>query len=191
MDIRLKGEFVMRLFVKWTCLLLVIVLVAISFVGCGKKEASSASDGNYATTDAENAEKAASLIGTWQGSDHDGENIVRYLIIDEKGYWNICMNYATLEKAIKQMPDRYKSFPVTFTIDEPRNNSDHTGCFYEYVEGDSYVDQFSIDEDGNLTAKFASDVTFSQCTKSFEEVNDEAKDVFLTAQGVVLGELNK
>ena len=178
----------MKSFLKCICLLLAIVLVTVAFSGCGRKEEeSSPISSNNATSDAGNAEDAVSLIGTWQGSDHDGENIVHYLIIDEKGYWNVYMNQATLVRAIRQLPKQLVSFKKFREL----QNSDHTGCFYEYVESKSYADQFSIDEDGNLTAKFASDVVFSVSEKTYENVMAEAADIFENAQTVALSELNK
>lgn len=161
---------------KVLCLLLAATMV-FAIVGCGKDDtkaptSSSSENENEDTLDVD------TLIGTWQGSDHDEENVVHYLIFDENGYWNIYMNYPTLLRAIKQKSDQLVSFTVFLKL----QNSDHTGCFYEYVEDSSFVKQFVMDEDGNLMFAADEDVLFTQVSTESGEPSDEivaqARDLF-------------
>ena len=62
----------MRMFKKMMCLVLALLMAVCTF-GCGK-------------SNNENPNQPASYIGTWKGSDHDGEKVVHYLIFDEDGY---------------------------------------------------------------------------------------------------------
>ncbi|MBQ3259167.1 MAG: hypothetical protein IJA68_01455 [Clostridia bacterium] len=138
----------MRAFKRVLCLFLAWALTLCLF-GCGN----GGNDRDIGTDD------IASYIGTWKGSDHDGENVVHYLIFDEDGYWNVYMNYKSLVKAIRQLPEQL----VSFKIFRQLQNSDQTGCHFEYVknDGDShYVDAFSI-SDGHLVAKDNEDVLFT------------------------------
>ena len=80
------------------CLALAL-LMAVCIFGCGK-------------SNNETSNQPASYIGTWKGSDHDGEKVVHYLIFDEDGYWNIYMNHTSLVKAIRQLPEQLVSFKI-------------------------------------------------------------------------------
>lgn len=169
---------------KWLCFVLAMVML-FAFFGCKKKDEK---------TPAPNS-SVASYIGTWIGNDHDGENVVHYLIFDENGYWNVYMNATTLARAIRQMSDRYVSFKVTFTGESPRNNSDHTGCFYEYVSNSddaTYSDVYSINEDGCLVAKDNAELSFEKYSTHTgtpnEEMENEARDLFDRAWNVAHSE---
>lgn len=171
----------MKLFKKMSCLVLALLL-AVCLFGCGKK------DGGQ--TDA--PVDSSSYVGTWKGSDHDGENVVHYLIFDADGYWNVYMNYETLTKAIKQLPDQLVSFKIFRQI----QNSGQTGCHFEYVknEGESRCfDLFSFDDDGNLAAKDNADVTFVRVSDYAGEPDAtmvaESRDLFDRAREEAL--LNK
>jgi len=170
----------MRKRTQWVAMLLAMVMI-FSLMGCDKNKSSKKESSQTGET-----EKAdvTPYIGSWQGSDHDGENIVHYLVVDENGYWNIYMNYATLKTAIKQLPDRYVSFRVTFMIEEARNNSDHTGCFYEYREYDA--DEFSFNEDGKMVSKSMANVVFEEFSKNTGDpektIVEQAQDLFVSAQ---------
>lgn len=126
---------------KWISLALVAVLL-LSLCACGKNENKAQEGDNKAVVDTE------PYIGTWRASDHNGEDVVHYLIFDEKGYWNIYMNYSTLLRAIRQLPDQLVSFKMFCELQK----SKHTGCYYEYVEDIAFTDDFSIGENSRLTA---------------------------------------
>lgn len=139
----------MKKMAKILCFVLAMAM-ALSLCACGE------SNGGEKTDNAQDKER---YIGTWKGSDHDGENVVHYLIFDEDGYWNVYMNYKSLVKAIRQLPEQL----VSFKIFRQLQNSDQTGCRFEYIknDGDShYVDAFSI-YDGHLVAKDNEDVLFT------------------------------
>lgn len=151
------------------CLLAVIMLLALC--GCGENEGEQV----------DNTEAKAKYVGTWQGSDHDGENVVHYLIFDNEGYWNVYMNITTLTRAIKQLPDQLVSFKTFREV----QNSDHTGCFFEYVkdaDGVDYTECFSIDEEGQLTKNEETDVYFTKFSTHTGEPDEtmigEARDLF-------------
>lgn len=157
--------------------LLLAVTMVFMFVGCGKDDTKSPTSSS-SKDEEEEALDVDALIGTWRGSDHDGESVVHYLIFDENGYWNIYMNYSTLLRAIKQKSDQLVSFTVFLKL----QNSDHTGCFYEYVEDSSFTKQFVMDEDGNLMFATDEDVLFTQVSAASgepsEEVVAQARDLF-------------
>ena len=160
----------MNKWIKWICLLLVTVLV-LSVCGCHKEGASSA-DESKETVDLE------PYIGTWRASDHDGENVVHYLIFDEKGYWNVYMNFATLSRAIKQLPEQLVSFKVFCELQK----SNHTGCHYEYVEDIAFAEEFTIDKNGQLSGNGKDDVLFTKISvhsgEPSSDVVEEASDLF-------------
>lgn len=159
----------MKIFTKLLCLLLALVMT-LSLFGCGK---TASSDKNNKTV-----VEVEPYIGTWEGNDHDGENIVHYLIFDEQGYWNVYMNYGTLLRAIKQLPDQLVSFKVFRELQK----SEHTGCYYEYVEDIAFTEKFSIDPDNTLTSVGSAEVFFTKVsTHSGEPSSDvaaEARDLF-------------
>lgn len=173
---------------KLTKLISLLLAVALVFAlaGCGKDE--SPKKDSTKTTSAEKPDMS-SYIGTWQGSDHDGENVVHYLIFDEEGYWHVSMNYATLTRAIKQLPDQLVSFSVFCKV----QNSDHTGCYYEYIKYDD--DEFSMDKDGNVICKSMEDVLFTKVSDATGEpdgeIKTQAKDLFDRAREEALAELEK
>ena len=175
---------------KWISLVLALVL-AVSLVGCGKKSSDKKQPAKK--TEAVSKVDMSSYIGTWKGSDHDGEDVVHYLIFGKDGYWHVYMNHATLKKAIKQLPDRYVSFKVTFTMEDARNNSDHTGCFYEYVEYDA--DDFSFDKDGKVVSKSIENVLFEKVSEKTgepeESIVEQAQDLFIRARKDAMEELEK
>ena len=154
---------------KFVCLAMA-VLMLFSIAACGKDK-KNAKD--------EDPQKFEAYIGTWQSSDHDGENVVSYLIFDEGGYWKVHMNYAPLVRAIRQLPEQL----VSFSVFRKLQNSNHTGCFYEYIENDGvdYTDIFSIDEEGYLVGSDA-DVQFSKVSthsgEPSDEVVEQARDLF-------------
>lgn len=150
--------------------LLLVLVVMFSLVGCGKK--ASRDKNNKPVVDVE------PYIGTWRASDHDGEKVVHYLIFDEKGYWNVYMNYDTLLRAIKQLPEQLVSFKVFCELQK----SGHTGCYYEYVENIEYTEDFSIDEEGKMSSKEMEKVLFTKISTHFGEPSSnvvaEARDLF-------------
>ena len=160
----------MNKMLKVLCLVLVTVL-ALSLCACGGQDKSEKPD---------NTERKTAFIGTWKGSDHDGENVVHYLIFDNDGYWNVYMNYTTLTRAIKQLPDQLVSFKIFSQLQK----SGQTGCYYEYVkdEGVSYVDCFTIDGDGQLTENKNTDVYYTKISTHTGEPDEtmvnEARDLF-------------
>lgn len=176
---------------KWIALLLVMALM-LSVIGCGKnkdgKDEEAVKTPTTQSADEESPETEKPFyIGTWQGSDHDTENVVHYLICDKDGYWHIYMNHETLKRAIKQLPNQL----VSFTIFRKLQNSDHTGCFYEYVECTG--EEFSINEDGNIVLQSLEDVVFTKVSDEIGEPNDritaQAKDLFDRAREEALAEL--
>lgn len=180
----------MNKFKKWISLALTLLLV-VSMVGCGKEPSDKKQP--VKKTEAVSKVDMSSYIGTWKGSDHDGENVVHYLIFDKDGYWRVYMNYDTLKKAIKQLPDRYVSFKVTFAMEDARNNSDHTGCVYEYVKYDA--DEFSLDKDGKVVSKSMTNVLFEKVSEKTgepeENIVEQAQDLFIRARKEALEELEK
>ena len=170
---------------KWISLLLAVVLV-FALAGCGKDE--SPKKESTKTTSAAKPDMS-SYIGTWQGSDHDGENVVHYLICGEDGYWHVYMNRATLKRAVKQLPNQLVSFSVFCKV----QNSDHTGCYYEYVKYNG--DEFSKDKDGNVIFKSMENVLFTKVSKAAGEPDDkiveQAKDLFDCAREEALAELEQ
>ena len=168
----------MKKVTKSFCFLLAMLLL-LSLLGCGKKASKSDKKPSVADEETESVDMM-SYIGTWQGSDHDMENIVHYLIFDENGYWNVYINYATLKRAIKQMPERYVSFKITFEGEQPRNNSEHTGCYYEFVPYGK--DVFFMDDDGKVICESMKDVSFTKVSEEAGEpsgvVREQARDLF-------------
>ena len=154
---------------KWISLALVMVLL-LSLFGCGKK--ASPNKNNAASVDLE------PYIGTWRASNHNGERVVHYIIFDENGYWNVYMNYTTLLKAIKQLPNQLVSFKKFCEL----QNSDHTGCYYEYVEDSNYTDIFYIEEDGRMLSTEMDKVFLQKVSEHSGEpdadVVAEARDLF-------------
>ena len=153
---------------KMVCLLLAILL-ALSAVGCGK-------NGNKRNEQ----KKFEPYIGTWQGSDHDEENVVNYLIFDNGGYWKVYMNYTPLVKAIRQRPDQLVSFKIFCQLQK----SGQTGCYYEYVangNGTDYTNLFTIDGENALVGADAS-VRYTKVSthsgEPSEAVVSEARDLF-------------
>ena len=169
---------------KCLCLLLA-VLMAFCLFGCKKDEKNvkmNKEEAKAPVTEQDSVVDLTPYYGTWKGSDHDGEKVVHYLIFDENGYWNVYMNYVPLLKAIEQMPNMYVSFKV---FREERQNSDHTGCYYRYIENTdaaSYADLFTISEDGKLFAKDLEDVIFtfesSDCGEPSDKIAAEARGLF-------------
>ena len=154
------------------CLVMVLVM-ALCLFGCGKK-----GDG---TEQGDNAGEKVSYIGTWKGSDHDGEKVVHYLIFDNDGYWNVYMDYKSLVKAIKQLPGQLVSLKVFRKV----QNSAQTGCFFEYIkneDGNTYKDIFTIDDKGVMVGKDDAKVSFTKVSdyvgEPDETIVNEAKDLF-------------
>lgn len=167
----------MALIKKMMCLALAL-LMAVCIFGCGKS--------NNETP------KPASYIGTWKGSDHDGKNVVHYLIFDEDGYWNIYMNHTSLVKAIRQLPEQL----VSFKIFRKLQNSGQTGCHFEYVkntEDSHYEGLYFFDDMGNLVVKDNEHLHFTFVSDYVGEPNDtmveESRDLFDRARTEAL--LNK
>lgn len=159
----------MALIKKMMCLALALLMAVCTF-GCGK--------GN---SDNETPDQTASYIGTWKGSDHDGKNVVHYLIFDEDGYWNIYMNHTSLVKAIRQLPEQL----VSFKIFRKLQNSGQTGCHFEYVknsEDGHYEDVYLFDEEGNLVVRDNENVQFTLISDYVGEPDDtmveESRDLF-------------
>lgn len=161
----------MKNLTKSICLLLVAVLL-LTLAGCGKSEQGVTNDGAQSVVDTK------PYIGTWRGSDHDGENVVHYLIFDENGYWNIYMNYNTLLRAIKQLPEQLVSFKVFCELQK----SNHTGCYYEYVEDIAFAEDFSIDANGTMKAAASEDVFFTKISTHSGEPDShvvaQSRDLF-------------
>lgn len=153
---------------KVLCVLLAMWM-SVCFFGCGEKD-----------EDPAQADPASAYLGTWQGSDHDGENVVHYLIFDNDGYWKISMNYTPLVRAIKQLPDQLVSFKIFCKL----QNSGQTKCYYEYVEnGDvTFVDSYTITEDGIMTENSNSAVTYTKVSDHTGEpdatIVEQARDLF-------------
>ncbi len=169
----------MNRLVKWVSLLLAMVLM-LSLIGCDKKNSSSKKQ----ETEEEKVD-VTPYIGTWRGSDHDGENVVHYVVFDENGYWNIYMNYATLTPAIRQLSEQLVSLKIFCQVQK----SEHTGCYYEYVEGTEFAEQYVFDEDGLLTA---GDISFTKVSdhsgEPDESVETEARELFDRAREAALSE---
>ena len=153
---------------KSLCLVLAL-LIATCVFGCGQDNAK----------EAEPADLSA-YFGTWQGSDHDEENVVHYLIFDNDGYWKISMNYTPLVRAIKQLPDQLVSFKIFCQL----QNSGQTKCFYEYIKNDgiTYDDYYTIGEDGKMTESGNAEVTYTKISTHTGEPNGtivaQAQDLF-------------
>lgn len=148
----------------------IALLMLTSLLGCNKKETKK----ETASVD------TTAYIGTWQGGDHDGENVVHYLVFDENGYWNVHMNYAPLVKAITQLPGQLVSFKAFREV----QNSAHTQCYFEYVENTDqvhYIDLFSVNEEGVMSEKGA-EVQYARIAADSGELSsailDEARDLF-------------
>lgn len=156
----------MRRFTKCICLLLAVVMM-LSLFGCGKKDKKKTKPVNVEP-----------YIGTWQASDHDGENVVHYLIFDSNGYWNVYMTYSPLLKAIKQLPKQLVSFKVFCEVQK----SEHTGCYYEYAAGVDFVKEFYVDNDGKLHSTSDDEIVFTKISDDAGKPNDkvvsEARDLF-------------
>lgn len=159
----------MRMLKKMMCLVLALLMAVCTF-GCGRGKS------NNEVTD-----QPASYIGTWKGSDHDGKEVVHYLIFDEDGYWNVYMNYKSLTKAIKQLPEQLVSFKIFRKI----QNSGQTGCHFEYVkndEGSHYEDVFSFNDEGKLVMQNGEDVQFVLLSdyvgEPDEAMVEECRDLF-------------
>lgn len=178
---------------KWIALLLIMALM-LPMIGCGKDK--NGQDGHTEKNSATQPSvgeipetETPSYIGTWQGNDHDAEKVVHYLICDEDGYWHVYMNHETLKRAIKQLPNQLVSFMVFCKL----QNSDHTGCFYEYVE--CAGDEFSVDEDGTMMYTALDGIVFTKVSDETGEPNDnivaQAKDLFDRAREEALIELEK
>lgn len=154
---------------KMVCVALA-VLMLIGMVGCGKGKTGE---------EPVDPQKFAAYIGTWQGSDHDAENVVNYLIFDDGGYWKVYMNYTPLVRAIRQLPNQL----VSFSVFRKLQNSNHTGCYYEYVEngGVDYTDLYTLDEEGCLVGA-DENVRYSKVSGHYGEPSDEvveqARDLF-------------
>ena len=158
----------MRMFKKMMCLVLALLMTVCVF-GCGKGQSNDAS------------KQPVSYIGTWKGSDHDGEKVVHYLIFDEDGYWNIYMNHTSLVKAIRQLPEQL----VSFKIFRKLQNSGQTGCHFEYVKNtdDSHYESlYFFDDMGNLVMKDNENLQFTFVSDYVGEPNDtiveESRDLF-------------
>lgn len=156
----------MKKWIRFICLIMTFVIM-LSLFGCGKK-----------THKKEKPVNITPYLGTWQGNDHTGEDVVHYLIFDSNGYWNIYMNYDTLLRAIKQLPDQLVSFKVFCDVQK----SEHTGCYYEYIVGVDYVNDYYVNEEGRLCSTSADEVIF---TKLYDDVGEpnatvvsEARDLF-------------
>ena len=156
---------------KSICWLLVCAL-ALSLCACGKTQQSASGQSDHAVTDTKH------YVGTWRGSDHDGENVVHYLIFDENGYWNVYMNYGTLLRAIKQLPGQLVSFKKFCELQK----SKHTGCYYEYVEDIAYTEEFVIDANDRMTAVTSEDVFFTKISTHSGDPDSnvvaQARDLF-------------
>lgn len=156
---------------KWMCWLLVCVLT-LSLCACGRESKNPVDENGKPVVDVE------PYIGTWRADDHDGENVVHYLIFDEKGYWNVYMNYGTLLRAIKQLPDQLVSFKVFCELQK----SNHTGCYYEYVEDIAFTEDFSIDANSKMSAVAFEGVLFTKISTHSGDPSSavvaEARDLF-------------
>ena len=166
---------------KLLCLVMVLVM-ALCLFGCGNKGKDGAQSND--------AKETASYIGTWKGSDHDGEKVVHYLIFDNDGYWNVHMDYKSLVKAIKQLPEQLVSLKVFRMV----QNSAQTGCFFEYVkneDGESYKDIFTIDDNGVMIQKDNAKISYEKVSDYVGEPDEtivgEAKDLFDRARVEALG----
>lgn len=156
---------------KILCLALSVLMV-LCLCACGASNEGEITD---------NGQVDESYIGTWKGSDHDGENIVHYLIFDGEGYWNIYMNYTTLVRAIKQLPDQLVSFKIFCQLQK----SGQTGCYYEYIANDDstdYADRFVVNEDGQIVESGVENVAYTKISthsgEPEENIVKEASDLF-------------
>lgn len=163
----------MKKTIRLLCFVLA-VLMLVSAIGCGKKK-------TYKKDPLSTQQKLQQYVGTWQGSDHDGENVVHYLVFDEEGYWNIYMDLKPLTTAIKQLPDQLVSFKIFTQLQK----SGQTGCHYEYIKNDgniNYADYFTIDKDGRLAESGTSEVYFTRISEESgapaESIVSEARDLF-------------
>ena len=88
------------------------------------------------------------------------------------------MNYNTLKRAIQQLPDQL----VSFKIFRELQNSDHTGCYYEYVVDSDYTSEFYMGDDGRLRSTGAEELIYVKLYPDSGEPNDvvfsEARDLF-------------
>jgi uncharacterized lipoprotein YehR (DUF1307 family) len=152
---------------KLISFILAMVLL-LSLFGCGKK----------APNKGAKPVDMAPYLGTWQGSDHTGEDVVHYLIFDSNGYWKVYMNYDTLLPAIQQLPEQLVSFKVFCALQK----SSHTGCYYEYVEDKEFTADFYIDADDRLRSVEDDSIMFVKLYKDSGEPNAnvvaEARDLF-------------
>ncbi len=154
---------------KMLCFLLAMILM-LSLGACGEANGEKP----------DNSEAREDYIGTWKGSDHDGENVVHYLVFDNDGYWKVYLDYAPLVRAIKQLPDQLVSFKVFCRL----QNSGQTKCYYEYVEnGDlDYTTAFTLDADGKLKENIETEVVFTKISthsgEPDETVVQEARELF-------------
>ena len=162
----------MKKTIKFLCLALT-VLMMLSLCACGGQDGTNHTDDNDTERD--------SYIGTWQGSDHDGENVVHYLIFDGEGYWKIYMNYTTLVRAIKQLPDQLVSFKIFCQLQK----SGQTGCYYEYIANDDSTDcadRFVVNEDGQIVETGVENVAYTKISthsgEPEEAIVKEASDLF-------------
>ncbi len=163
----------MKKTIRLLCLVLAMLML-VSLVGCGKGK-------SYKKNPLSTQQKLQQYTGTWRGSDHDGENVVHYLVFDEEGYWNIYMNFQSLTTAVKQLPDQLVSFKIFTQLQK----SGQTGCYYEYVKNEgniNYADYFIIDEDGRLAESDKSDVHFTRISDESgapaESIVNEARSLF-------------
>ena len=166
-----KGMLRMKKMMKLLCLVMA-VLMALSLCACGGQDGSNKED---------NSQEKEKYIGTWKGSDHDGENIVHYLIFDGDGYWKVYMNYTTLVRAIKQLPDQLVSFKIFCQL----QNSGQTGCYYEYApngEDVDFTDMYTVNEDGLMTEVGIEGVTYTKMSTYSGEPDEtivaESADLF-------------
>ena len=154
---------------QWLCVFVAALMMCCT-VACGKQD-----DGKN-----DNAVSLESYYGTWQGSDHDEENVVHYLIFDNDGYWKISMNYTPLVRAIKQLPEQLVSFKIFCQL----QNSGQTKCFYEYIQNDdiTYADYYTIGEDGKMTEAGNTEVTYTKVSDHTGEPDSamiaQAQDLF-------------
>ena len=168
----------MNKWIKMLCFVLA-ALIALSLCGCGEEK----------DEQPDNAGSKESYIGTWKGSDHDGENVVHYLIFDANGYWKVYMNRTTLTRAVKQLPDQLVSFKIFCKLQK----SGQTGCYYEYIadeDGNNYTDCFTVSDEGQLTENVKTDVLYTKISTNAgepdETIINEARDLFDRAREAAL-----
>ena len=157
---------------RWICALVALVML-LSVSACKKQDLP------------DSVKDSKTYIGTWRGSDHNEDKVVHYLIIDEKGYWNVYMNYTTLVRAIKEMPEQLVSFKIFTKV----QNSKLTGCYYEYVEfaaGEMANDVFVMNEETALSLKADDNVQYTKVSDEIGEpgadIVEEARDLFDNAR---------